>query len=193
MSSNIRVKRICEYCDLEFIAQTTTTRYCSKKCNSDHYKAKARAKKVEQSNIETKLINSKPIQDIQAKEFLTVKEVSILLGCSIRTTYRLIENGTLKAVNLSERMTRVNKSELNRLLKHVTPQIAKEPKPLYVINKPKEIQIDIEDCYTLTEIQNKYGISEKALSEIIKRNDIPKLKHGWYAYVPKEKIDELLT
>ena len=37
MSSNIKVKRICVYCSSEFVAQTTSTKYCSKKCNSAHY------------------------------------------------------------------------------------------------------------------------------------------------------------
>jgi len=194
MSSNIRVKRICEYCSNEFIAKTTSTRYCSSKCNKAYHRAKARVKKIEQSNTETKQVKHKPLHDIQAKEFLTVKEVSILLGCSVRSTYRLIENKTLKAVNLAERMTRINKSEVNRLLKQQEPEpIANEPKPVYVIKRPQQIQIDIKDCYNLTEIQNKYGISEKALHDIIKRNNIPKLKQGWYAYVPKKLIDELFT
>ncbi|RLD59967.1 MAG: DNA-binding protein, partial [Bacteroidetes bacterium] len=42
--------------------------------------------------------------------------VATLLGCSVHTTYRLIDNGTLKAVNLSERMTRIKRSELNKIL-----------------------------------------------------------------------------
>ena len=42
-------------------------------------------------------------------------------------------------------------------------------------------------------IQKQYGISEKALHDIIKQKKIPKLKQGWYAYVPKKLIDELLT
>ena len=184
MSSNIEVKRICQYCSKEFTAQTTTTKYCSKKCNSAHYKAKIRAKKVEQSNNETARIINKPITDIQAKEFLTVKDVSILLGCSLRTAYRFIENGTLKAVNLAERMTRIKKSELNKLLEQPTPQP--------IIKEPKQIQYSIADCYTLTEIQSKYGISDKGLHDLIKRNNIPKIKKGWYAYVPKQIIDELL-
>lgn len=193
MSSNIKVRRVCVYCGAEFMAQTTKTRYCSKKCNTAHYKAKIKAQKVEQSNIETTKITSKPIQEIQAKEFLTVKDVSILLGCSKRSVYRLIQNGTLEAVNLSERMTRVSKSEVNRLLKHTIPQpVVKEPKTVYTIKKPKQIEFNIEDCYTLTEVQNKYGISETALQNIIRTNEIPKLKQGWYAYVPKTLIDQIL-
>ncbi len=193
MSSNIKVKRICEYCNSDFIAQTTTTRYCSKKCNTAQYKAKARAIKVSQSNTETKRIRNKPIQDIQVKEFLTVKDVSILLDCSARTVYRLIENKTLNAVNLAKRITRINRYDVNDLLRFEAPQKMDASQPVYVIKEPKKIEVNINDCYNLTEIQTKYGISEKALHQIIKRNNVPKLKYGWYAYAPKKLIDELLT
>lgn len=91
----------------------------------------------------------------------------------------------MKATNILEKKTIVKRSDLDKLFnKH---------QPVYVIKEPEQIQIDIADCYTLTEIQNKYGISEKALHSIIKRNNIPKIKKGWYAYVPKQIIDELLT
>ena len=194
MSSNIKVNRICIFCSNGFIAKTTATKYCSKKCNSADYKAKVKSKKIEVSNTQTKQINNKLIQDIQAKEFLSVKEVSILLGCSIRTAYRLINKGTLKAVNLSVRMTRVNKSEVNTLLKYLQPlPIAKELEPVYLIKEPQQIQINITDCYTLVEVKKLYGISEKALHNLIDRNNIPKLKKGWYSYVPKTLIDELFT
>lgn len=52
---------------------------------------------------------------------------------------------------------------------------------------------DITESYTLSEVQDKYGISEKSLYEIIKRNNIPKIKKGWYAYVPKNIIDNLFA
>ena len=51
---------------------------------------------------------------------------------------------------------------------------------------------DIKDCYTLTEVQEKYKVSESTVQQLIKRNSIPKIKKGWYAYVPKQIIDELL-
>ena len=52
---------------------------------------------------------------------------------------------------------------------------------------------DILDCYTLAEVQEKYRISETALQNLIKREGIPKIKKGWYAYVPKSIIDEILN
>ncbi|MCK8490564.1 helix-turn-helix domain-containing protein [Spirosoma sp. RP8] len=39
----------------------------------------------------------------------------------------------------------------------------------------------------------EYGISEKALYELIQRNGIPKQYSGIYAYVPKSRINELLS
>ncbi|MFO8128587.1 MAG: helix-turn-helix domain-containing protein [Bacteroidales bacterium] len=183
MSSNIEVQRICEHCGKEFTARTTTTRYCSKKCNSAAYKAKIRAEKVDKSNNETKRIKNQSLEDIKAKEFLTVKEVSRLLNCSIRSAYYYIENGTIKAVNLGQRMTRVKRSEIDKLFEQsesVTPQ-------------PEQRKSDISGCYTINEVLEKYSISETALHNLIKRKSIPKIKKGWYAYVPKPIIDKYLS
>lgn len=115
MSSKIEIQRICQHCSNEFIARTTTTQYCSHKCNSAAYKAKQRAGKIEQSNKETQQIKSRPIEELKAKEFLTVREVALLLNCSVRSAYCYIESGTIKAVNLGQRITRVKRSEIDKL------------------------------------------------------------------------------
>lgn len=184
MSSNIQVQRICAHCGKEFTARTTTTLYCSKQCNRTDYKAKQRAKKVEASNKETQRIKAQPIEQLKAKEFLTVREVARLLNCSLRSAYYYIDSGTITAVNLGQRMTRVKRSEIDKLFEQ-TPEVKT---PL-----PNQKQFDISECYTLTEVQNKYGVSEKALHGIIERNSIPKIKKGWFAYVPKTVIDRLLS
>jgi excisionase family DNA binding protein len=182
MSSNIEIQRICKYCNNEFTARTTVTKYCSQKCASKAYKDRTRKKKVEKSNTETKKVITKPVEVINSKEFLTVRDVSVLLGCSIRTAYRLIDNGTLKAVNLAERLTRVKKSELNKLLEQ--PQ----PKP-----QVKKEDFDISECYTISEIQQKFKISNGALYNLINRNNVPKFSKGKFVYVPKTIIEELMT
>ena len=115
MSSNIKVQRICQHCDIEFTARTTVTRYCSDNCAKRAYKARKRQEKIEQSNSDTAAIKAKPILDLKGKEYLTVREVALLLNYSIRTTYRQIENGNIKAINLGERMTRVRRSEIEKL------------------------------------------------------------------------------
>lgn len=183
MSSNIEVQRICRHCGNEFTARTTTTLYCSKKCNSAAYKAKQRTGKVEASDRETQRIKTQPIENLKVKEFLTVREVARLLNCSVRSAYYYIESGTIKAVNLGQRITRVKRSEIDKLFE--------QPQP--VIHQPEQKQFDISDCYNLTEVQSKYGISETALQNLIRRYEIPKIKKGWFAYVPKTLIDNLLS
>jgi excisionase family DNA binding protein len=183
MSSKIEVQRICQHCGNVFTARTTVTRFCSHRCGSAAHKQKVRAGKVEQSNKETQRIKTQPIEELKAKEFLTVREVARLLNCSVRSAYYYIESGTIKAVNLGQRITRVKRSEIDKLFE--------QPQP--VKPQPEQKQFDISDCYNLTEVQEKYGISEKALQNIIKRNSIPKIKKGWFAYVPKTVIDKLLS
>ena len=183
MSSKIEVQRICQHCGNEFTARTTVTRFCSHRCASAAHKQKVRAGKVEQSNRQTQEIKTQPIEELKAKEFLTVREVARLLNCSVRSAYYYIESGTIKAVNLGQRITRVKRSEIDKLFE--------QPQP--IIPQPEQKQFDISDCYNLTEVQDKYGISETALQNLIKRNSIPKIKKGWFAYVPKTVIDKLLS
>lgn len=183
MSSNIQVQRICKHCGKEFTARTTVTRFCSHRCASAAHKQKVRAGKVEQSNKQTQQIKTQPIEELKAKEFLTVREVARLLNCSVRSAYYYIESGTIKAVNLGQRITRVKRSEIDKLFE--------QPQP--VTTQPEQKQLEITDCYNLAEVQDKYGISETALQNLIKRNSIPKIKKGWYAYVPKTVIDKLLS
>ena len=115
MSSKIKVQRICEYCNHEFTAQTTTTRYCSSYCNKAGYKLQVKNAKIEKSNIQTSAIKNKPILDVQAKEFLKVKEVAILLNCSLRSAYYYIQSGKLNSVNIGQRITRVKRSDIDCL------------------------------------------------------------------------------
>jgi excisionase family DNA binding protein len=115
MSSKIEVKRICQHCGNEFTARTTVTRFCSHRCNSAAYKAKKGIDKVEQSNRETLQIKTQAIEELKAKEFLTVRELARLLNCSVRSAYYSIESGNIKAVNLGQRITRVKRSEIDKL------------------------------------------------------------------------------
>lgn len=116
MSTNIRVERICTHCGNQFTAKTTVTKYCSHKCNSAHYKLKLKTKKVESSDLETFKVAIRPFEELTAKEYLTVREASRLLNCSTKTIYRLIENDTIRAVNLADRLTRIRKNELDKIL-----------------------------------------------------------------------------
>ena len=173
MSSKIEVQRICEHCGNEFSARTTVTRFCSHRCARAAHKQRARAGKIEESNKQTQQIKTQPFEELKAKEFLTVREVARLLNCSVRSAYYYTESGTIKAVNLGQRITRVKRSEIDKLFEQpqtVTPQ----PE-----SKQEQKRFDISDFYNLAEVQSKYGISETDIQNLIKRNSIPKIKKGW--------------
>jgi excisionase family DNA binding protein len=185
MSSNIQVQRICQHCGKEFTARTTVTKYCCHNCARKANKEKQKTQKIERSNSEIFHLKTKPAQELKAKEFLKVKDVAALLNCSIRSVYWYIETGKLKATNLNQRLTRVRRADLDRLFEQQNTE-SRQP-------ERKAVRLEIADCYNLTEVQSKYGISETALRQLIKRYSIPKFKMGWFAYVPKADIDKLLS
>ena len=187
MSTNIRVQRICQFCGKEFTARTTVTQYCSENCAKRGFKARQRATKIETSNKETQVIKSKPIEELKAQEFLSVRNVAKLIGSSRQTVYNLINTGKLKAVNILKKKTIIRRCDLDKLFEQPEPLIKQNE------NNIERQQYEIAECYTLIEVQKKYGISEKALHDLIKRNGIPKIKKGWFAYVPKKIIDKILT
>jgi len=86
-------------------------------------------------------------------------------------------------VNLGQRITRVKRSEIDKLFE--TPQP--------VTPQPEQMKFDILDSYKINEVQEKYNISQTTLQNLIKRNSIPKIKKGWFVYVPKTIIDKLLS
>lgn len=106
MSSNIRIEKQCEYCNETFIAKMTTTRYCSHKCNSRHYKALKREEKIQQA---TKTIpkNDSLVSashDLSKKQYLSMKEAAILLGVHERTIMNMKNNGTLTSKKIGRRI-----------------------------------------------------------------------------------------
>lgn len=115
MSSKIELQRICQHCGNEFTARTTVTRYCSHRCASTAHKQRLRAIKIEESNKAAQQVKPRPIEELKGKEFLTVREVARLLNCSVRSAYYHVESGTIKAVNLGRRLTRVKRSEIDKL------------------------------------------------------------------------------
>jgi hypothetical protein len=46
MSNKLEIIKKCEYCGKRFVAQRTTTRYCSHPCNSRAYKEDKKKRKV---------------------------------------------------------------------------------------------------------------------------------------------------
>lgn len=182
MSSNISIQKVCEYCGKDFTAKTTVTRCCSDDCAKKAYKARKRAEKINASIIqveEKKQKKVKSIEDLKEKEFLNVTQVSRLIGCSRQNVYKLINSGKLKASNILEKKTIVKRQDLELLLNSTK------------VDHSKKLVFDVSECFSISEAQKKYNISESALQKIIQREEIPKIKQGKFVYIPKVLIDEV--
>lgn len=109
MSSNIRIKKVCEHCGEIFMAKTTITRYCSHRCNSAAYKKKEKQDKIEQSNQQTKNKILSPQEVIQPeikvlKELVNVRELSVITSLSERTLFRLIKDKKFPRIKIGKRL-----------------------------------------------------------------------------------------
>ena len=144
-ASKIEIHKVCEYCGKTFVAWKSTTRFCSKTCNSRAYKQLRREQRV--AAIE-KGTNIRPIEKIKDKTILSPKEVAVLLGLSTRNVYYLIDKGLLKASHLSTRITLIKRNDIEVMLDAN-------------LEKRKRQSIHpITEFYTTAEILDKYGISD---------------------------------
>lgn len=182
MSSNIVVKRICDYCKNAFDAKTTKTKYCSHICNSRGYKLNQKMKKIETSDAETKSKVSNYVGDVNSKDFLTVKEASTLLNMSSKTVYRLIEQNVLKAFNFSVRKTLIRRKDIESYFDNNLIEFDNT-------NNYLQNDINLSNSYTINEAIEKFNISNGALYNIINRFNIPKRKLGKYTLVRKEDLN----
>ncbi|TYC18034.1 helix-turn-helix domain-containing protein [Bizionia gelidisalsuginis] len=184
MSSNISIEKVCQHCNFVFVAKTTKTKYCSLKCSSKAYKIRVREAKVGIAKKETeKKIEAQngSVISLDSKVFLKVSEAAKLLSCSTRTIYRLIQEGTLCANNLGERITRIKRSELDKvLLKEENERVL----PV-VFNK--------NDYYTVSELLEKYKYSKSSIYQILKRNKVEKIQKHKHVFILKEEADNLLN
>ena len=181
MSSNFTVKRLCEQCGQVFEARTTVTRFCSKLCNKRNYKQKNRNSKMAPMDQAVKQVLDKGKPDQKGVEFLSVKAAAALLGASDKIVYSLIHSGKLNAINLSKRKTIVARKDVDQLFD--LPEKTEE----------KNVRPNIEDCYHMGQAQTLFNISEKALFDIIKRNNISKFQEGKFTYVAKADLDRIFN
>ncbi|MBB1194967.1 DNA-binding protein [Flavobacterium sp. SOK18b] len=179
MSSNIEVIRICEHCKKQFTARTTRTRYCSHICNSRGYKSLVRKGKVEKSNNEIVQLLNTDLEKIKPLEFLKITQATLLFGISRSTLYRLVNNGQLDIAKFGKR-TVIRRCDLEAFFAI----------PIQDVTLKTGQQFPgFDNCYTITEIQQKYNISSGALYLLIQRQGIVKYSVGKFTCVSKQDID----
>lgn len=176
-TSRIKVKRVCEWCGKEFYAQKLSTRYCSKQCNSNAYKAKRRAANVEKAEQE---LSDKPVAELKSKDYLSVEQCALLLGVTRMSVYNLIYRRQLRASRLSSRLTRIRKADVEAMLS------GSEYK------KWSGVACEITEFYTTKEILDKFGISNAWLFKMTKQHPVPKVVRMGKSYWSRKHIDALM-
>jgi excisionase family DNA binding protein len=118
MSSNMAIPKTCTYCGKAYIAKTTFTRYCCLKCNSRHWKQKAKEEKLQKSLIGQKQTMQR-LQiaypaSLQSKTFLCIQDAADLIGVSRWTINRMIKRGDL-LIHKFGRKKIIERSQIDKL------------------------------------------------------------------------------
>jgi excisionase family DNA binding protein len=179
--SKLKIPKNCEHCGKPFEAKTVITRFCSKDCGykADRARKKDARSEAKKQELIAKIPNNRP--------YISVAEAVLLFGISRDTIYRLVRQGKIPAFNLGERLTRISRTHIEAMFT-----------PIEVVSKaieeqPKKMDYSQAECYTIGEITDKFGVSPSTVSNVIRRNSIPKKQVGKFVYVPKDEIDKILA
>ena len=111
MSSNIRIKKICQHCNKVFTAKTTVTKFCSDVCAKANYKKRQREHAIELSHIDTEKQLSQAKSDDKpllsgflAKEMVSINGLAAMTGLSERTIFRLMKDPEFPRVKIGKKL-----------------------------------------------------------------------------------------
>ena len=184
MSSNIKIKRICEWCGNRFMAQTTVTRFCSKRCSEHSYKERMRQKKMALSNMETSQCNLD--RKSKDKDFLTPTETAQYLGVGRTYIYDCINRSKIKVTRIG-RKTLISKADIQAMFDFLSP---KESESVEAAEKKAK---SISYFYTRAEIREKFGVKDSWIYKVVAENNVPKTILRGKAYFSKSHIDRLFS
>jgi excisionase family DNA binding protein len=186
--SKLKIPKVCEHCGKAFEARTFNTRFCSSACNTASLRNRKKQALEEERKQQILQENVAAIAEIQTRPYISIAEAVVLFGISKDTIRRLIRAGKIPAVNLGQRLTRISRAHIEAMF---TAVAVPEEKPKE--QQAVKLQYEPSECYTIGEVSEKYGISLSTVSNIIRRNSIPKREIGKFVYVPKELIDKILA
>ena len=174
--SKLKIPKVCECCGKPFEAKTVTTRFCSHSCATKSGRERKK-KKLLLDQMKDK------IAEVQARPYISVSEASVLFGISKDTIRRLIKAGRIPAVNFGKRLTRVSRIHLEMMFTAVELPEKSE--------QNSKLEYKQNECYTIGEVSEKFGVSLSTVNNTIRRFSIPKREVGKYVYVPKEQINKV--
>ena len=177
--AKFQITRKCEVCGATFLAKTIESKCCSDKCSKIAWRLKKREEKKQA--LLDKVVEKIP----KSRDYISVSEAAAMFGISRDTIYRLITKGIISSINISERLTRVDKNELMK--SYPTRQKVSNRK----MPEMKLYNMEPENCYTIGEIVEKFHMDDSTVYLHIRKYSIPTRQIGNYVYVPKSEIDNL--
>ena len=138
----MKVRKICQWCGKPFVAQKTTTCFCSHRCSSLGYKERIRERKRE---LKKMLEILTPKSAAEGQDFLSFVQVATLMGVTRQYIYKLVKENKLRASRISGKKSFIRRADIELMLKS---------KP-YERIMPKE-DLEITEYYTAEQIAEKY-------------------------------------
>ena len=173
-----KTERNCPICGTSFTPKTINSRYCSEKCSRKAYKRKVAEEKRQQE------LNAIAESVPDNRPYISVPEAIAIYGVAKSTLYRLIRQGHIPAINLGTRLLRIDRQKLESIFPIRQEQKKEEPQPML-------FDLSFENCYTITEIAEKYDLSLTTVCNHIRKYGIPMRHQGKSIYVPKTEIHKL--
>ena len=170
----MEVKRICQWCGKPFIAQKTTTNYCSPQCSKRGYKHRMKERRMELRQIQ-EMVESK--EKAGESGILHIFPNGQTDGCLPSVYLQVGERGQLRASRLSSRMSLIRRADI---------ELMYENQPYEAYN---EDDVDITEYYTAEQIAEKYKVNAKWVWTYTREHDVPKVKIRQFNYYSKEHID----
>ena len=96
----MKVRKICQWCGKPFVAQKTTTCFCSHRCSSLGYKERIRERKRELKKMQEILT---PKSAAEGQDFLSFAQVATLMGVTRQYIYKLVKETNFAHLVSAER------------------------------------------------------------------------------------------
>ena len=171
----MEVRKICQWCGKPFIAQKTTTCYCSHQCSNLGYKERIRERKRQLKRSQELL---QPRQAAEGQDFFSFAQAAKLMGVTRQYIYKLVKESKLRASRISGKKSLIRRADIELMMK---------TKP-YERIMPKE-DFDISEYYTAEEIAEKYKVNAKWVWTYTRQHKVPKVRIRQFNYYSKKHID----
>jgi excisionase family DNA binding protein len=210
MSSNLKIKKVCQFCKSKFIAKTTVTKYCCHKCAQRAYKRKKKEEKIKAATdeFENENLEISNQKTISKREKLSSKTRGEITG---DITNDVVQRGEITGEITNDVMTAneaakvlgVTKKTIYNMIKNGKIRAYNIHKRLTRIDRESVEQllyfeseeneetesIDLNDFYTISEISKKFKVSSSTVYEYLNKYKVQKRNKGKFIAVPKNIVD----